>query len=342
MNFALIRRIGEGHFGEVFLEEDRAVGRLCAKKVIRSFDPDTNSRISEAALMAATTHANVAAVYGAGFELGLAFIRMEYLPQGSIEDKFEGNPIDVSLCIDLLTEACWGLQHLHSQGVIHRDLKPANLLLTDSGAVKISDFGLARDLAVPASSRSLTYMPHAAPEQVRFGTFAGSKSTDVYALGVTAYRMLNGEQAFSQLIEDSTDLEGDIQRGKIPDRKRWLPHIHKRLRTAIIRSIHPDPTRRFHNVSDFRHAIEQARPAVSWRFEQLEHGIAWQGFSHHTLIHKATLEVSPNGSADFVATKISRSGSERRMVAYCAYSVSFSTAFEKAEAFLTQLADGKE
>jgi serine/threonine protein kinase len=340
MTFASIRPLGSGHFGEVFLEEDQALGRLCAKKVIRSPDADSNARISEGALMAATTHPNVASVYGAGHEHGQAFIRMEYLPQGSIEDRFEGMPIDVSLCIDLLSDACWGLQHLHSLGIVHRDLKPANLLLTELGAVKISDFGLARDLSLPAPTTSLTYMPHAAPEQIRSGSFAGSVNTDIYALGVTAYRMLNGERAFRQLVENTTDLEGDIRRGRIPDRKRWLPHIHKRLRTAIIRSIHQDPTKRFQNVTDFRHAIERARPRVSWRYEQHAKGITWQGFSHHNLIYRATLDLMSGGTANFVATKISESGRERRIMASCFYSVAFAVAMEKAEDFFTEFADG--
>jgi len=336
----MLRTLGSGQFGEVVLEEDQSLGRLCAKKLILSSSSVSSPRISEAVLMAATTHPNVAAVYGAGFDGGTPYIRMEYLAQGSIEDKFRGLPIDVALSIDLLSDACWGLQHLHSRGIVHRDLKPANLLLTETGSVKISDFGLARDLNLPAPSTSLTYMPHAAPEEISSGVFIGSESTDQYALGVTAYRMLNGEQTFNQVVAASVDLERDIRRGNIPDRKRWLPHVHKRLRTAITRAMHPVPTRRFASVTQFRHALEQARPAVSWAFRPQHGGISWDGYANDRLTHTAHLEFLPGGLATFEIRRVSKGGLERRITANCAYAVAYQEATEIASSALIKIAEG--
>ena len=338
MTYVVVRPLGSGNFGEVFLEQDEGLGRYCAKKVIKLGVEPSVARIGEAALMVATKHANVARVYQADFENGFAFIRMEYLERGSVLDHYKGEPIDVATAIQLVGDACRGVQHLHIQGVVHRDLKPENFLLDVSGALKVSDFGLA---ARNDNRKHLTaiYQPHMSPEEAKSGIFLGSVAADVYALGVSAYRMFNGEDIFWATIRDVVDLRKTISRGAVPDRKRWLPHIHKALRRAVARSLTVDPTKRFQTAADFRHALEQSRPLVSWDCFQEPGRMHWVGLRQGEAAWNAEL-ASRNGRVTFDARKRGPSGSYRR-IASLGYSGSdLRTALESASTTLDQIATG--
>jgi serine/threonine-protein kinase len=144
MVYQSIRCLGSGYFGEVWLEHDDALDRPCAAKYVdpSRLAPALNG-YAEAQAMIAGEHDNVVSVYSADMVAGAPVIRMEYLPEDSVQDKYAGVPAPVRDAVRLAEEACRGVQHLHSCGLLHRDVKPANLLLTGDGRVKVCDFGLS-------------------------------------------------------------------------------------------------------------------------------------------------------------------------------------------------------
>lgn len=304
MPYQQIEYLGGGQFGDVWLELDEALDRLCAAKHLESsLVASGPESFAEARAMIAAKHENVVVVYSAELESGEPVIRMEYLPDGSVTDKYGGNPIAVAEVVRIMEDACRGIEHLHIRGILHRDIKPGNLLLTSTGAVKVSDFGLACPIAGANAGPLAWYNRHLPPEDVGKGTGISTVAGDVYAAGVTAYRLLNGDQALKGIITPGVDPMEFVAKGKYPNRKYWLPHIHPRLRRAVNKAMHVDPAKRYGDARTFRRALEQARPYVSWWPTSPATGFGWEGGAADGTTWRAAIEPSPRGGFRFTVER---------------------------------------
>lgn len=164
MTFSKITKLGEGFFGEVWREHDNGLDRDCAVKYLDLSKLAPSADVfAEAKLMIDAKHDNVVEVYSADFEAGTPVIRMEYLPDRSVADRFAGQPAPPAAVVTIIQDACRGVEHLHSRGLLHRDIKPANLLLGPAG-VKVSDFGLACTQSAAATAVDIRYDLHCPPE----------------------------------------------------------------------------------------------------------------------------------------------------------------------------------
>jgi eukaryotic-like serine/threonine-protein kinase len=256
--------LGSGFFGEVWLEEDTGLNRRCAAKYLNPGRLPAGVAFAEAQMMLDAEHDNVARVYSADYEAGIPVIRMEYLPAGSVADRHQGEPVSVADALHIVEEACRGVEALHSRGVLHRDLKPANLLIGEGNRIKVSDFGLACEVTNLAGAPPWGYREHLPPEAVAGGGGIDTVGGDIYALGVTLYRLLNGDGMMRALATPTTDVSALIAAGRYPDRTKWQLHIHDQLRRAARKAMHLDPSRRYSSASELRHALEGIRPAMSW------------------------------------------------------------------------------
>jgi len=267
MGYVNIARLGGGYFGEVWLEYDDGLDRPCACKYLNVHRLSAGVDVyAEAKVMMAARHDNVVQVYAADDVNGQPVIRMEYLSAGSVQDMYGGDPVPVFEAVRFMEDACRGVEHLHNRGILHRDVKPANLLLADDGSIKVGDFGLACVRSAVSAGPSYAYVGHLPPESLASGGTGVIESDvgDVYALGVTAYRLLNGDDMLRATLSGVTDIADVIVRGRFPDRRVWQPHVHDRLRRVVRKAMHLDPSRRYATAASFRHHLEQARPAVSW------------------------------------------------------------------------------
>ncbi|WP_320170686.1 PEGA domain-containing protein [Maridesulfovibrio sp.] len=205
--YRVLREIGRGGMGIVYLAHDRTMDHDVALKVIPqslAMDPQAIHDLKkETAIALRLTHENLVRLHNLETWEGQAFVTMEYVDGGSLtQHKLDkGGRIPISEFIPLFTQIAKGLDYSHhiNPPVVHRDLKPLNILLTHDGRPKIADFGLARvmrDSASRVSGResagTLAYM---APEQIR-GKGIGPW-TDIYALSAVAYEMLSGEPPFA-------------------------------------------------------------------------------------------------------------------------------------------------
>jgi eukaryotic-like serine/threonine-protein kinase len=226
-----VQCLGSGYFGEVWLEHDDALDRPCAVKYLdpARLAPGVDA-YAEAQAMMTAQHDNVVAVYSADLVDGAPAIRMEFLPDGSIEDRYKGAPVPVGDAIRIMEGACRGVEHLHACGLLHRDLKPANLLLTATGRVKVSDFGLSCQRGATTGIQPWSYTSHLPPEAIAAGSGIDTREGDVYALGVTTYRLLNGDAALTAVAVPAGGLPAAIAAGSYPDRGHWQPHVHPALR----------------------------------------------------------------------------------------------------------------
>jgi serine/threonine-protein kinase len=149
--YDILRALGRGSMGEVYLAKDSLLGREVAIKTIRadsSFGAEAWRRFQrEAQIVGAMSHPHIVTVFDVGEDQGIHYLVMAYVPGRDLEALLPGHQMPKVELVELLAQACDGLAHVHAKGVIHRDLKPANILVRqDDGrwTAKLTDFGVAQ------------------------------------------------------------------------------------------------------------------------------------------------------------------------------------------------------
>jgi len=313
-DYAMQRRLGAGAFGEVWLCVDRALGETLAVKFI---PPDRiqnpTNFYHEPQSLKALSHEHVVRVADAGkLADGRLYVAMEYVPGGSIEDRFQGGIVPLRLARQLLVDACYGLTYTHDQGFVHRDLKPANILIADGEKAKLSDFGLCTNKLVQGGASVQGYILHIAPEVLQDDVFV--TASDIYALGLTGYRMVNGDDSLP-IFQDVGELKDLIIAGKYPNRAKWKPFVPARFRAVLQKAMSLDCTTRFESARLFRHALERIRLPYDWRELTLAGETHWIATSDRDTWR---IEVSQNRSNYSISTfQLTRSGVSRRRTELC-------------------------
>ena len=198
--YRLVRTIGEGGMGVVFLAERTDLGTSAAVKILRDawLSPSRRQRFAaEQRTLARLNHPSIARLFDAGtLGDGTPWIVMEFVEGVPLTDHVRTAPFPVEARLRLFLDVCEAVQYAHRHLIVHRDLKPSNVLVTADGRVKLLDFGIAKDIAevrpVDAGQTIARLMTpaYAAPEQAR-GEPAGVQA-DVYSLGVMLYELITG------------------------------------------------------------------------------------------------------------------------------------------------------
>lgn len=209
-DYTLIKMIGKGGMGIVYLAHHRPTARVVALKTMNIADQQLGARFErEVRLMRRVVHPHVLRYLDSGqaADSGQPYLVMEYAPLGSLDQTLvqHNGSLPGAVAVRYVIQALRGLGHIHQAGIVHRDLKPENLLLkqADRGEnhVKIMDFGLAREFAkvggsvltrVGQAMGTLLYMP---PEQIK-DAHGVREPADLYSLGVTLYHLLSGQYPF--------------------------------------------------------------------------------------------------------------------------------------------------
>ena len=202
-HYEILGLLGKGAMGEVYEGRDPSLGRRVALKVLgRKHQESTEFKerfLREGRSLASMNHANVVQVYFIGEFEGRPFLAMEFLDGEDIGGLLKKNgPLHPGDAAEVVRQAAVGLQEAKRAGVVHRDVKPSNLVVTKSGEVKVTDFGLAKalqeDLSITATGVFVGTPDYLAPEQA-MGEDVDS-SADVYALGCSLYHMCTGNPPF--------------------------------------------------------------------------------------------------------------------------------------------------
>jgi serine/threonine-protein kinase len=238
--FEIVRLLGRGGMGAVYLAEDRKIGRPVAVKQIRIEREAGEAALAESRarfdveLRAAgrLSHPNIATVYDA-FETGDSYcIALEYVPGISLDERLKaGPPLTALATARLGGQIAAGLDYAHQRGIVHRDIKPGNILLSEDGEAKITDFGIAKlaSLDVTQTGIALGTPSYMSPEQIQSQPLDGR--SDQFALGVLLYQMLTGRLPFAggnahsvlyKILHDEPERPGAINAGLPPAVDRVL------------------------------------------------------------------------------------------------------------------------
>lgn len=201
--YRLDRRLAQGGMGEVWKGFDIQLGRIVAIKALRTDTVNVEAKLrrlrAEAHNSANLAHPNIAALFDYYEHDGIGFLIMEYVPSKSLADLYHKEKIiDPTKLLPILIQTARGLFVAHSHGVIHRDVKPANIMVSDTGNVKITDFGVSYSSdqeQITQDGMVVGTAQYISPEQAQ-GEQATAQS-DIYSLGVVAYEGLCGHRPFT-------------------------------------------------------------------------------------------------------------------------------------------------
>ena len=258
--YRIERALGAGSFGTVYLAHDDDLGRPVALKVpnpgvLRSADLRERF-LKEARAAARMQHRCIVKVYEASAEGATCYIATEFLAGRTLRDVLESDTIDPERAAKIAIELADALAHAHAAGVLHRDLKPSNVMLTESGEVKLIDFGLAR---VDASSLTgehalMGTAAYMSPEQASGEMKRVREASDQYNLGAVLFEMLCGSPPFGS---DSRFVLFRIAHQPTPRPRELNPSIPAELESICLTTLAKDPSARFQTCRALADALRR-------------------------------------------------------------------------------------
>ena len=264
--FDLLRKLGSGGMGDVYLVREQVSERTVAMKFLRS--PGNSAAldrfIDEIRALARINHPNIVRFYWEDYNRDRPFFTMEYAAGGSLADRVSASgPLPPLEAAELIATAARAVHAAHTVNVLHRDLKPSNVLLAADGSVKVSDFSLAKltDRDDENTGAELLgtpgFMP---PEQIARDRGPVGASSDVYGLGATLYYLLTGRAPF--VGENKMDIVAQVER-ELPDRPRRLrPEIPMALEAVTLKCLEKNPANRYSNAAELADELDRFRAGL--------------------------------------------------------------------------------
>ena len=280
-HYRIIRSLGVGGMGRVYLGLDEKLNRPVAIKLLSNYDATEKERVRrfvlEAQAAAALNHPNIAHIYEISEDKGTNFIAMEFVDGETLREKLrEGSELEVLL--KYLLQVAQGLAKAHAGGIVHRDLKPDNVMITSDGHVKILDFGLAKLLETtrpkagrdegPGSSEMATAMMplelstpgvvmgtvgYMSPEQAQAKSV--DQRSDIFSFGCILYETVTGRKPFTG--ESVRDTLNKIISEPAPSISDLNPSASPELQRVIRKCLAKEPDKRYQTIVDTANDLEE-------------------------------------------------------------------------------------
>lgn len=265
--FQILDHLGNGFFGHVFLCYDPFLQKEIALKVIKVPDPyEFVNAVKEGQTLDLCRHKHIVDVKDVRATFyntePVVIIVMEYLSKGSIQKHIEKRFISVKESCKIIQQSLLGLEHAHNNNVLHRDVKPGNIMFGDNGEAKLSDFGLAINYHSDPSD-ILGYRPHQPIEVIEGNPM--DKQSDIYATGITFYRLLNNTNKLSFNFKIREEWLKAVKKDLFPPRQ-FLHHIPDKILKILNKSINKSKTIRFQNCTEFRQTLEKINFNIDWYY----------------------------------------------------------------------------
>ncbi len=275
-HFELVRPLGAGGMGAVWLVRDRMLDRLVALKVLlaeRSGAAERERFLREARTAAKLVHPNIVPIFRADESGGAVWFSMGFVDGESLGDRLrDRGKLTPTEVVRALREASWALAYAHARGVVHRDVKPDNLMIDrESGRTLVTDFGIARDFSASANRLTadgsvLGTVHYMSPEQCAGDAIDGR--SDVYALGVVGFQALSGTLPFDGAPQ--AILVAHVTK-PAPELRSVAPQIPQALASVIDRCLAKSPSARYESAEALAAALEQAMSVAEEATRSAEH-----------------------------------------------------------------------
>jgi TolB-like protein/tetratricopeptide (TPR) repeat protein len=259
--FRIVREIGRGGMGVVYLAEDTRLGRHVALKALPPYlgtGPDARRRfVAEAQAVSALDHTNVATLHAIDTtDEGQLYMVFAYYPGETLAERISRGAVPPDEAIEIVSGIAAGLGAAHQRGIIHRDVKPSNVLLTTDGGIKLLDFGVAKMAGedLTGSGVPLGTVAYMSPEQLRSAPL--DSRTDLWSLGVVLYEMLTAERPFEGA--DPAALLESILNGEPKPLSSVAGSVPEALQHIVGRLLSKAPEERYHGAAELLEELEVA------------------------------------------------------------------------------------
>jgi serine/threonine protein kinase len=264
--YEIVRELGKGAMGIVYLAKDPLIGRLVALKTIRpsahADDEDTREFqqrfVREAQAAGILNHPSIVTVHDIGQDepSGMSFIAMEYVEGANLKEVLsQGRPLSFEQAADIIAQVAEGLDFAHSKGIVHRDVKPANIILLDGNRAKITDFGIAKITSgvanLTTTGQFLGTPNYMAPEQIK-GTPVDGRS-DIFSLGICLYECLTHRKPFGG--DSLTSISYKIVHEPFQPLHEINPTIPEGFADVVTHCLEKDPSKRYQRGKDMANAL---------------------------------------------------------------------------------------
>lgn len=253
--YKVIEKIGVGGMADVYRAYDELLGRTVAIKILHANFASDEGFVGrfkrEAQNAGRLSHPNIVNMYDVGYDQGYHYIVMEYVEGQTLKEYIqERGKLSVDEAVKFAVAIAEGLEHAHAMGIVHCDIKPHNMLITKSGRLKVTDFGIARAMN---SQNTMMYTNsvmgsahYLSPEQASGKAIDGS--TDIYSLGVVLYEMLTGRVPY----EADTPIAVALKhvKDKLIPPTRYNPSIPPLLESVVMKALQKKPADRYRSVSE--------------------------------------------------------------------------------------------
>jgi serine/threonine-protein kinase len=263
-HYQVLEMLGSGGMGDIYKAQDPRLNRFVAIKALSgaaASDPDRRRRFTqEAQAASALNHPNIITIHDILEENNTEYMVMEFVGGQSLADRIPRDGLGVAKTLQYGVQIADALRAAHAAGIVHRDLKPGNVMVTDTGLVKVLDFGLAKLSAHPLSEETQTLaanpltiegsilgtVSYMSPEQAQ-GRRVDARS-DIFSFGVLMYEMVTGQKAFSQ---DSTiSTIASILRDEVRPISDFANNVPAELEEIIGRALRKDPADRWQSMDE--------------------------------------------------------------------------------------------
>ena len=258
--YEIIKSIGEGGMANVYLAQDKILNRKVAIKVLRgdlANDEKFIRRFQREAIAASSlSHKTIVEMYDVGEDNGTYYIVMEYVEGRTLKQllKKRGS-LTIPEVIDIMTQLTDGIAHAHDSYIIHRDLKPQNIMISDDGAIKITDFGIAMALNSTQLTQTNSVMGsvHYLPPEQASGKGSSTKS-DIYSMGILMFELLTGKLPFKG--DNAVEIALKHMKDPLPSIRKINPEIPQSIENIIIKATAKNPNNRYNNVREMNKDIK--------------------------------------------------------------------------------------
>jgi serine/threonine-protein kinase len=256
--YRVLKELGRGAMGLVYLGKDPTIQRFVAIKTMRLDQIDNDDKLQdvkarffrEAESTGRLSHPNIVTIFDAGEENDLGYIAMELI-EGTPLKQWARKPklMPVNEVLLILATVADALDYAHQQGIVHRDIKPANIMLTKDRVVKVMDFGIAK---MASSSKTETNMVLGTPTYMSPEQIAGKKvdgRSDIFSLGIVLFELLTGQTPFT--ADNLSALLFSIAHHPHPDIQSLMPDLHPMVKEIVDRALQKELPHRYRRAEEF-------------------------------------------------------------------------------------------